>query len=333
LTALETRLAGLESKTPEIPQELTSLSERVAQLESSLKSMAEAAKDGGSVTDAAAINQQINEAEARLDAKIAETLAKTEIVDSQSIAALKEEVASLEAKLKALAEAELGQGEGSRVTPEVAELDERLGRIEATLPPLLDAIDKEAEDTRAATFAMAFANLRAAVDAGRPYVAELSTLAALSPGAGDVGELLDYEDEGIPTLRQLTISFKETRDGMAPNPAVADSDSVLDRLMSSAESLVKVRRVDGSAEGDAPDAILARAEAKLEEGDLAAAVEEVATLQGPPRDAFATWLDQARARLSAEKTLQRLQNILLVSLNRNEPSGNGKNQEEPQEQD
>ena len=331
LKTLETRLAGLENKTPDAPPELASLAERVDQLDSSLKSMADAAKDGGSIADAAAISQQINAAEARLDAKINETLANTEAADARSIVALKKEVAGLEAKLKALTEAELGQAEASRLVPEVAELNERLDRLESTLPPLLEAVDKEAEDTKAATLAMAFASLRAAVDAGRPYATELSTLAALSPGAGDIGSLLDYEDDGIPTLRQLTVSFKETRDKVPSSPAPED-DSLLGRLMSSAESLVKVRRVDGDAEGTTPDAVLARAEAKLEHGDLAAATGEVETLQGPPRTAFAEWLDQARARLDAEKALQRLQNILLVSLGKNTPSVGGKTQEEPQEQ-
>ena len=238
------------------------MAERVDQLDSSLKSMADAAKDGGSVADAAAISQQINAAEARLDARINETLAKTAGADGESIAALKKEVAGLEAKLKALTEAELGQGEASRLAPEVTELDERLDRLESTLPPLLEAVDKEAADTKAATLAMAFASLRAAVDAGRPYATELSTLAALSPGASDIGPLLEYEDEGIPTLRQLTVSFKETRDKVPAAPS-ADDDSFLNRLMSSAESLVKVKRVDGAAEGSTPDAVLARAEADV----------------------------------------------------------------------
>jgi hypothetical protein len=233
--------------------------------------------------------------------------------------------------LKALTEAELGQGEASRLAPEVAELDERLDRLESTLPPLLEAVDKEAADTKAATLAMAFANLRASVDAGRPYATELSTLAALSPGAGDIGPLLEYEDDGIPTLRQLTVSFKETRDKVPAAPS-ANDDTFLNRLMSSAESLVKVKRVDGAAEGATPDAVLARAEAKLAQGDLAAAAAEVGTLQGPARTAFAKWLDQARARLDAEETLQRLQKILLVSLGRNAPSVSGKTKEEPQEQ-
>jgi hypothetical protein len=120
LKTMDTRLATLEDKAPDSPPELAALSERVADLESSLKSMAEAAKDGGSVAGAAAISQQIKAAETRLDAKIEETLAKTDTADGGAIAALKKEVADLEARLKALAEASLGQGEASQLVPEFA---------------------------------------------------------------------------------------------------------------------------------------------------------------------------------------------------------------------
>jgi hypothetical protein len=84
--------------------------------------------------------------------------------------------------------------------------------------------------------------------------------------------------------------------------------------MTSAESLVKIRRVDEAATGDTPSAVLARAEAALDKGDLAAAVKEVGALQGAPRDALSGWLDQARARLGADDTLKRLESILLVSV-------------------
>jgi hypothetical protein len=321
LAELEARLDALEGREPETPPEVTALADRVAQLEASLNAMAEAAKDGGSVADAAAISQQINEAEARLDAKIDEAMAKTGTADEGSIAALKKEVAALDAKLRALADAELGSGEATRLVPEIAALDDRLGKIESALPALLEAVDEDAADTKAATLAIAFANLRAAVDDGRPYEAELATLAALSPGAGDLGGLLDYEDKGIPTLRALTVSFRETRDAALAVSASDADGSVLDRLIASAESLVKIRRIDADAEGDAPDAVLARAGAQLEQGDLAASVKEVETLEGAPRESFASWLDQAHARLAAEKTLQRLQSILLVSLGGSASSG------------
>ena len=328
IATLDSRLDALEHREPETPPQVMALADRVAQLEASLNAMAEAAKDGGSVADAAAISQQINEAETRLDAKIDAALAKTGTTDDASIAALKKEVAEIAAKLRALTEAELGSGEASRLVPEIAVLDERLGKIESALPSLLDAVDRDAADTNAATLAIAFANLRSAVDDGRPYAAELATLAALSPGAGDLGGLLDYEDEGIPTLRALTVSFRETRDA-ALSGSTADADgSILGRLMASAESLVKIRRIDENAEGNTPGAVLARAGAELERGDLPEAVKQVETLEGAPRAAFATWLDQAQARLGAEQTLQRLQNILLVSLGGNASSGGDKTPEQ-----
>jgi hypothetical protein len=317
LKTLETRLDGLETKASETPPEVAALADRVAQLESSLKSMAEAAKEGGSVADAAAISQQINEAEKRLDAKIDQALAETKTetgADTAAIDALKKELADVDAKLKALTEAELGSGEAAQLLPEIAVLDERVDKIESALPSLIEALDEDAAETKTATLAIAFANLRAAVDGGRPYADELATLAQLSPGAGDLGRLLDYEDTGIPTLRALTASFEEARSAALAKQEPAGDVSIIDRLMSSAESLVTVRRIDESAEGDAPDAVLARAAAKLEQGDLEAAVTEVETLQEGPREAFAKWLDAAKARLDAEVTLQRLQNILLVSL-------------------
>jgi len=314
LSKLETRLGDLEGKAPETSPEVTALADRVSQLETSLNSVAEAAKDGGSVADAAAISQQINEAEKRLDTKIDSALAETKSADGASIAELKTEVAGIAAKLKALTKAELGGGDAARLGPEITDLDQRLGKIESTLPALLDAIDEENADTKSATLAIAFANLRAAVNEGRPYSAELSTLAALSPGAGDLGGLLDYEDQGIPTLRELTASFEEAREAALIATEPTSDDSVLDRLMSSAESLVKVRRVDATAEGDTRDAVLARAEAQLDAGNLAEAVKEVETLKGAPREAFAGWLDAAHARLEVDATLQKLQSILLVSL-------------------
>lgn len=328
LVKLDARLDDLEGRESQAPPEVSALASRVSQLEANLKSMAEAAKDGGSVADAAVISQQIGEAEKRLDAKIAKALVGAKSVDAAGLKALQKKITGIDAKLKALAKAELNSGD-AHLAPEVAVIDERLAKLEAALPALFDAFDQDSEDTKSATAAIAFANLRAAVSEGRPYVSELATLAALSPGTGDIGGLLDYEDKGIPTLIQLTRSFQVAKDAALATPATETDDSMLGRLMSSAESLVKVRRIDAEAEGDGADAVLARATAKLKQGDLAATVKEVETLDGAQETAFASWLDQARARLGANATLQRLQNTLLVSLGGS--GAGGENQTEKQE--
>jgi hypothetical protein len=330
LAKLDARLDDLEGREPRTSPQVSALAGRVSQLEAGLKSMAEAAKDGGSVADAAVISQQIGEAEKRLDAKIAAALTAVQSVDANSLEALQKEISRIGAKLRALTEAELTSGDSAHLAPEIAKLDERLAGLEAAIPRLVTVIEREAEDTRTATLAIAFANLRAAVAEGRPYIDELATLAALSPGAGGFGGLLDYDDKGIPTLTQLTRSFDLAKDAALAAPVTDADGSMLDRLMASAESLVKVRRIDAEAEGYGPSAVLARAAAQLKQGDLAAAVKEVATLKGAQEAAFANWLDEARARLGADATLQRLQNILLVSLSGNGADGEIEPEEKPQ---
>ena len=260
LESLKSRLATLESQTSGAqepsasPADVEALSARVAQMETSLASMADAAKDGGDVADAAAISQQVAEAEQRLDKQI-ESKVQSEIQaalasgtagsgsNTKAIETLKSEIASIDAKLKALAEAELNSDGVAKLMPDIAELEDRLGRIESTLPPLVNALDEENAQTKKASVAIAYASLREAVNAGRPYATELTTLTALSPGANDLGDLIDYEDRGIPTVSMLTASFGRLRDEVLSAGSDGNADSLLGQLMGNAQALVKIRRI------------------------------------------------------------------------------------------
>ena len=90
--------------------------------------------------------------------------------------------------------------------------------------------------------------------------------------------------------------------------------------MTSAQSLVKVRRVDDSPEGNSVTAILTRTDSDLENEQLPDAVAEVDALQDDAREPFAAWLEAARARIAAEETLQRLEGVLLASLTGGAPA-------------
>jgi hypothetical protein len=275
-----------------------------------MKTLADAAKQGGSVADAAAVSQQINQAEQRLQGKIDTALA-SESSNASTIQEMQNSISELKAKIAALADAELGTGDSN----ELSELSARVSKIEKALPELATAASRGAADTKSAAVTIAFANLRAAVSEGRPFATELDTIGTLSPSATDLGALPAYAEKGIPTVPELARSFDAAKDSaLAATAPPSTGGSLLDRLMASAESLVKVRRVDATATGDTPSAVLARAEAALDKGDLATAVKEVGTLQGAPRNAFSGWLDQARSRLDADETLKRLESLLLVSV-------------------
>jgi hypothetical protein len=299
LAKLEGRIKALEGQTP---PDIAGLTDRVAQLEQSLKALAEAAKNGGSVTDAAAITEQITQAEQRIQATLDKALADAATANAATLKSMQAEIDELKAKIGALAEAGLG-GE----TPDLSALTERVAKLEA-------AVDKSAAGTKSAAAAIAFANLWAAVAQGRPYATELATIKSFIPDPGDLGPLPAYADKGIPTVPELTRSFGASRDAALAAAAPAPSGSLIDRLLASASTLIKVKRVDEAATGDSPSAVLARAEALLDKGDLAGAVQQVETLQDGPRDAFSTWLDQAHARLAANDIMQRLEASLLASV-------------------
>lgn len=316
LAQLNSQVEALETGVKETAPKLADLADRVTQLETSLKAISQSASDGGSVASAAAIAQQIADAEQRLDAKLAEALAKAEASNAASLQEMQTAIAELKAKIGALAE--LGTSDSAAAGPELTALTERLAKLEAALPELIAAIGKENAGAEAAAAAIAFANLRAAVSDGRPYAAELDTITAIVPSVGDLGVLPAYAEKGIPTVPELTRTFAVAKEGALVTAAPAASGgSIVDTLMASAQSLVTIKRIDEPPTGEGPGAALARAKAALDQGDLAAAVKEVETLEGAPREAFSAWLGQAHARLSADETLMQLESALLVSVGSN----------------
>jgi hypothetical protein len=314
LADLDARIKAIESRPPDVSPELAGLPDRVAQLETAMKALADTAKDGGSVADSAAISEQIGEAERRLQAKIEAAIAEAELTNASTVQDLQREIGELKAKIGALAEAELAPGGDSALQPDLTALTDRIAKLEAALPALKDAIGKDAGDTKSATLAIALANLRTALNEGQPFAAELATLKALAPTPEDLGPLPDYAEKGIPSLAALKRSFSSAKDEALAAAAPQAGASLWDSLWASAQGLVKIRRVDAAAIGDTPDAVLARADAKLEANDLAGSVAEVETLEGTPRAHFADWLKQAHARLDADHVLKRLEGLLLVSV-------------------
>jgi hypothetical protein len=313
LALLDARIKTMEERKIEAPPDLSGLTGRVARLEESLDALAETAKDGGSVADAAALDAKIGDIERTLQTKIDAALGVQEATNTKGLEALQGELAVLKAKLGALAEAKLAVDE-SGPSSELAALDQRIAKLEVALPDLSKAIGQGAASAKSGAAAIAFANLREAVNAGRPYVAELAAIRSLAPGIGDLGALPGHAETGIPTVPELTRAFQKLAEVSLAAPVSPADGSFLDSVIASAKLAVRIRRIDAGATGEGPGAVLARAEAHLKQGELTAAVKEVEPLPTPSRDVFASWLDAARARTSADATLSSLEGALLLSM-------------------
>jgi hypothetical protein len=140
-------------------------------------------------------------------------------------------------------------------------------------------------------------------------------LRSLAPDLSDLGGLPAHAEAGIPIVAELASSLQRVAEKSAvPGPAPAEA-SFLDSMIASAKSAVTIRRVGADNTGTEQSAVLARAEAALQQGDLTAAIKEIEAMR-PSRDAFAGWLEDARARASVNDTLIKLQSTVLASLGR-----------------
>jgi hypothetical protein len=156
--------------------------------------------------------------------------------------------------------------------------------------------------------------LRAAAQSGRPFGTELQTVRALSVSL-EAPQLIDplerlsgIAETGLPTLVGLQRSFGALA-GRASRGAGADDDTWVGLTVDRVTSLVTVRRT-GQLAGDSAEAIVARTEGLLQEGDLSRAVAEADGLAGQSPEVDA-WLQRAHVRLDAERALDDLSRLVL----------------------
>jgi hypothetical protein len=127
--------------------------------------------------------------------------------------------------------------------------------------------------------------------------------------------------EGVPTLAELKASFPATAQAIAsasaPPPASESrppNATIWDRVLARLSGLVTIRPVGNESGTAAPSASdemsahVARAQARLDAGDLPGAVKELESLPpGKAADAAKPWLERAHARLAADQALLQLQ--------------------------
>lgn len=180
----------------------------------------------------------------------------------------------------------------------------RIEAAEARVAQLERAAAAEAEAPNSGALVVGIGQLRDRLRTSAPFMDELAAVQALARPAppSDVAAALETLETlaagGAPTTHDLTRRFAAVADAVAAPPS--DTEGWGADLWARLRGAVLVRRTGDVAGGD-PGARVARAELRLEEGDLAAAIEEVAELDGIAAIAAAEWLGDARARLSVDR--------------------------------
>ncbi|MER8807392.1 phage tail protein [Mesorhizobium australicum] len=265
------------------------LSSALDQVKSDVAALKSAVEQGGAGDNAglAALGDKVKQIETTVAAL--GTAGSAAPVD---LGPLNEKLAGLDALVKSTGESAKAQ-EG------------RLSALEQSVSQLSGKVDAQASQPKIA-LAIAASALKAALDRGAPFSAELDTLAAISPDAPELATLRPYAEKGVPTRTEIASKMDAAANAMVAAATPVDQNAgFLQNLMSSAESLVKVRPI-GAVEGAGAPEIVARMEVAITEGDYAKALSEYDTLPEAAKAAGADFAGKLKARIEVETQVDAL---------------------------
>ena len=322
--------------------ELTSLQGEVADLKSQLQAGINAASRNAEEAAKNAVSSAMSDVDSKLDENAAQVAALTQDIDElrgaiesggagdgAALQALKDRLTGLEEKIAALDASPPADGASQE---SLANLDNRIVELEKSISATSDVAEKALQSSESVTtaisaleskldtlaqrvdqqaanpevaLAIAAAALKSAIDRGLPFMTELETYAAIAPDAPEIAALRDLAASGVPTRTDITAEMATVADAMIAAMNISDpDDGLFQRLLSSAQSLIKVRPI-GMVEGDTPAAIIARMEVAVSGNDYARALAEYDSLPDAAKKAGESFAAKIEARMKADELIDK----------------------------
>ena len=264
---------------------LSSALEQVKADIAALKSTAGQA--GGDGTALKALNDKVGQ----IETTVAD-LQKSGNAAPVDLGPLNEKIAGLDSQVKSAGDAAKAE-------------DGRVAALEQSMSQLSGKVEAQASQPKIA-LAIGASALKAALDRGAPFATELETFAAIAPNAPEIAALRPYAEKGVSTRAVIASEMDAAANAMVEAATPVDQNAgFFQSLVSSAESLVKVRPV-GAVEGKGAPETVARMEVAVNQGDYAKALTEYDTLPNPVKAAGADFAGKLKARIDVEKQIDSL---------------------------
>jgi len=171
-------------------------------------------------------------------------------------------------------------------------------------------------DDRAARMTVAAEALRATVERGAPYQAELAAVKSFGVDESALAPLAPFAAEGVPNAAALAREFTALMPSLLQASGTASGGgSLLGRLEAHAQNLVRITPVEAPAGNDAT-AVVARINNAAARGDFAAALADVVRLPDRTRSAAESWVKKVEAREAAIAASRRVAADALAALSK-----------------
>jgi hypothetical protein len=267
----------------------------------------------GTNSSAGGISAQLDKIQAELQAQPPQQALASRLtaVEAQT-KALSESLAALNTRIDDVAVA-------AKASVQHSDLDALTGRIAAledSVKALSDSVAHRpaSADDRAARAAVAAEALRAVVERGAPYQAELAAAKAFGADQNVVPALEPFAADGLPSTTELAHELSQLTPALLQAMGAAAKDgSLIQRLERSAKSLVRVTPIDAPPSDD-PASIVARLNADAERADIADAVAEIARLPQSAQAQADPWVQKVKTRNAAIAASRRIAADALAAL-------------------
>lgn len=309
LAAITGKLADLESG---IATQITQLRKAVtAEVDSRLSQSTDAAQAARAGTQ-------------RLDRELASVKNDAAQI-SQRVDGLKAQGDRLETLMQGLREAttalkaEIGRemanvARAADVSTAISPLTSKLSALEQNVEGVVRNEDERRQNVERIVTALELGNLKRTIERGVGFGPELAEVRRVAGPKIDLSVLERYRERGVPSLGEMEREFK------AIAFAIIDADRQpadahwTEKLIASAKSVVRIRKVDQDADDKTVEGAVARMEQSLKAGRLADVVAEAAKLSPQARAPAKAWLDKLEGRLAVERAISAVEQDLKASL-------------------
>ena len=248
---------------------------------------------GNRVAEVAAQTKTLGDNLAALTRRVDEAAATGQSAAKQADTALNAANAA-KSESEAASKDQMRREDVDALAKRITALESAVKGLAAATAPLAAGVND-----RTARLSVAAEALRAAVERGTPYQAELRAVHALGVDEKATAALEPFAAAGVPSAaalaRELAALVPALQDASEPR---SGQTTFLDRLKSNAQNLVRITPLSAPA-GNDPQTAVDRVRRDAAHADIAAALADLNTLPDAAKPLAADWSKKAAAREAA----------------------------------
>jgi hypothetical protein len=205
------------------------------------------------------------------------------------------------------ADAAKSSGQSGVQPADLDALASRIAALESAVKSLSEQVAHPAASSdQAARLAAAAQALQNAVERGAPYEAELKAVQSLGADRSATASLETYATTGVPHADVLAHELALLVPGLQQATDNSSGDTTfLGKLEANAQRLVRITPVDAPP-GDDVTSVIARINIDALRGNIAGALNEIASLPDSAKAIAADWVKKAQAREAAIAASRRI---------------------------